>query len=490
MKKTITLTIDLILISSPTLMLISHGVHYFIKLVTHTPFLKRCCLLMPTLLCIVVHVSGQDYLEKYVTDGLRNNEVVEQKNIGLEKALLSLRIAKGMFMPSVTLQGSYTSGNGGRSISLPIGDMLNPVYTTLNQLTDSHQFPQVENVNQNFFPTNFYDARIHTVMPILNTDLLYSHKIRQQQVMLQEFEVRIYKRELVENIKVAYFSYLGATEVVKIYKGSLEFAEEGRRVNTSLLSNGRGLPAYLLRAQSEIENINAQIIDSERQAHNAQLYFNFLLNRDGDALILADENNGKQFTPTEDNLVESSATTSREELNQLRQLVLLNQTINRMDQSYWIPRINGFADFGSQSQNWIVNNQSRFFLVGLQLDIPLFAGFTNRNKIRLSQLNVKNSELDYSVKSKQLDIRMQVVKNELITAYQNHRSAEKQLEAARSYQRLIDKGYKEGSNTFIETLDARAQLTAAQLKTIISQYHIMIADAHYERESASFPLNN
>ncbi|HNV29551.1 MAG TPA: TolC family protein, partial [Cyclobacteriaceae bacterium] len=97
---------------------------------------------------------------------------------------------------------------------------------------------------------------------------------------------------------------------------------------------------------------------------------------------------------------------------------------------------------------------------------------------------------DYSVKSKQLDMRIQVVKNERITAYQNYRSAEKQLEAARSYQRLIEKGFKEGSNTFIETLDARAQLTAAQLKTIINQYHILIADARYERESASFPLEN
>lgn len=490
MKKTITLALDLILITSPTLMLLSQGVHYFIVFVTHTLFAKRSWILLPTLLCIVIHVNGQDYLEKYVAEGLRNNEVVQQKNIALERALLSLRIAKGMFMPSVNLQSSYTSGNGGRSISLPLGDMLNPVYTTLNQLTDSKQFPQIENVNQNFFPKNFYDARIHTSIPILNTDLLYSQKIRQQQVMLQEFEVKIYKRELVENIKVAYFSYLAAIEVVEIYKSSLEFAKEGLRVNASLLANGQGLPAYLLRAQSEIENVNAQINDSERQVHNAQLYFNFLLNRDGDALILANENKDESFAPTEVNLIESSSTSSREELNQLRQLVLLNQTITRMDQSYWAPRINGFADFGSQSQNWIVNNQSQFYLVGLQLDIPLFAGFTNRNKIRLSQLNVKNSELDYSVKSKQIDMRMQVVKNELGTAYQNYRSAEKQLEAARSYQRLIDKGYKEGSNTFIETLDARSQLTTAQLKTIIIQYHILIAHAHYERESASFSLNN
>lgn len=453
------------------------------------PFLKYCWVLLPAILCSVLHVNGQNYLEKYVAEGLRNNEVVQQKNIALEKALLSLRIAKGMFMPSVNLLGSYTSGSGGRSISLPVGDMLNPVYSTLSQLTDSEQFPQIENVKENFFPKNFYDARIHTTIPILNTDLLFNHKIREQQVVLQEFEIKIYQRELVESIKVAYFSYLAATESVKIYMSSLEFAEEGSRVNASLIANGQGLPAYLLRAQSEIENIHAQITDSERQAHNAQLYFNFLLNRDGEELILSEENIGKLFIAHEDSLSESQMTSAREELSQLRQFVSLNRTINKMDQSFWVPKINGFADLGSQHQNWIFNNQSRFYLVGLQVDIPVFAGFTNRNKIRLSELSVRNSELDYSVKSKQLDMRMQAVKNERITSYQNYRSAEKQLEAARGYQRLIDKGYKEGSNTFIETLDARAQLTAAQLKTTINQYHILIADAHYERETASFSFD-
>ncbi len=457
---------------------------------TITPFLKHSWILMASILCTVFHANAQNYLEKYVAEGLRTNEVLQQKTISLEKALLSLRISKGMFMPSVNLQGSYTSGSGGRSISLPVGDMLNPVYTTLNQLTDSEQFPQIENVTENFFPRNFYDARIHTTIPILNTDLLYNQKIRQQQVMLQEFEVKIYQRELIENIKVAYFSYLAATEIVKIYKSSLEFAEEGSRVNVSLIANGQGLPAYLLRAQSEIENIKAQITDTERQVSNAQLYFNFLLNRDGEEVILAEENPGNELIQRGDNSNEHPSTSSREELSQLRQLISVNRMINKMDQSFWVPKINGFADLGSQHQDWKFNNQSRFYLVGLQVDIPLFAGFTNRNKIRLSELSVKNAELDYSLKTQQFTMRMEAVRNERITAYQNYRSAEKQLEAARGYQRLIDKGYKEGSNTFIETLDARAQLTAARLKTIINHYHILIADAHYERESASFSFDN
>jgi len=433
-------------------------------------------------------VHSQSHLDNYIADGLRNNLVLQQKDIALEKALVSLKIAKGMFMPTVNLQSSYTSGNGGRSIALPLGDILNPVYATLNQLTESGQFPAIENVKQNFLPSNFYDAHVRTSMHIVNIDLLYAQKIRQQRALLQEFEVQIYKRELVKSIKIAYFNFLSAEETVKIYKSALEFAEEGRRVNESLLLNGRGLPAYVLRAQSEIENTHSLIIESERQAHNAQQYFNFLLNRDAEAPILAERNIEKQSVFAAQGSLEHPPSQSREELHHLRQVTLLCKTITRLNQSFWIPKISGFADLGSQSQDWKFNNQSRYYLVGLQVDIPLFAGFTNKNKVRMAQLDVKNSALDYSIKSRQLDMSLQAARNELIAAYQNYSSAEKQLEASKSYQRLIDKGYKEGSNTFIETVDARTQLTTAQIKVLISYYRVQVAEASHERELASFQL--
>lgn len=490
MKKIIEITFKLLIISNPTGTLLFSGFSHLVQLVIRKPITNQRWLLLALFLSLGHGVHSQGHLDQYIGEGLRNNLVLQQKDIALEKALVSLGIAKGMFMPTVNLQSSYTSGNGGRSISLPLGDMLNPVYATLNQLTDSKQFPSIENVKQNFFPSDFYDAHVRTAMPLLNTDLLYNQKIKQQQVLLQEFEVQIYKRELVKNIKIAYFNFLSAQEAVKIYKSALEYAEEGRRVNESLLLNGRGLPAYVLRAQSEIENINSQIIESEMQMHNAQLYFNFLLNKNPDASIVADDKIEKQSMIVTDGSLEYPSADNREELHQLRQVTLLSQTLTRLNQSFWIPKISAFADLGNQAQNWKFNDQSRYYLVGLQLDIPLFAGFTNHNKIRLSQLDVKKATLDYASVSQQLDMSLQAARNELISSFQNYTSAEKQIEAARSYQRLIDKGYKEGSNSFIETVDARTQITTAQLKLTINHYRVQMALANYERESASYPIKN
>lgn len=453
-----------------------------------TPFIKLLLLSSTVLFLNIQKGASQNPLEGYISEGLKNNIVLQQKAIRLDQALLTLKIANGMFLPALALQGNYTSGNGGRNISLPIGDLLNPVYSTLNQLTDGNQFPQIENVNQNFLPNNFYDVKMRVSVPLINTDLLYNKKIQQQQVVLQEFEQEIYKRELIKNIKVSYFNYLSAIEAVNIYQSAIDRALESKRVNESLLANGRGLPAYVLRSESEIENIKAQITDAEKQAHNAKLYFNFLLNRNSDESI--DTNFLIEDATLTAGMLSEPSILQREELKQLREATSLQENVLKMNRLFWSPRLSGFADVGSQYENWKFNDQSKYFLFGFQVDVPLFAGFTNHNKINRARLEVKNSELNYNLANQQLNMRAQMAKNSVENAYQSYQSSLKQLEAAQSYQRLIEKGYKEGVNTFIESIDSRNQLTSAQLLVTISQYRLLSAKADYDRETASDEINN
>jgi outer membrane protein len=452
-----------------------------------TPITK--VLLLLTMVVLFKGANAQSSLNTYIQEGLKNNLVLQQKQIGLDKAMTSLKIANGMFMPTIGLIGNYTSGKGGRSISLPVGDLMNPVYRTLNQLTESNQFPQIQNVEQNFFPHNFYDVKVRTSIPIINTDLVYNKKIQQQQTVLQEFEKEIYTRELIKNIKIAYFNYLGATEAINIFRNAMTRANESKRVNESLLANGKGLYAYVLRSESEIENIKSQILDAEKQAENAQLYFNFLLNRNGSEPILTGFDAEQEIQKINESSVDASSM-QREELKQMRGAVAISETVLKMNKLFWAPRVSGFVDVGSQYQDWKFNSHSRYYLVGVQVDVPLFAGFTNRNKINRASLDRKSAELNYALVDRQLQMSTQIVRNSIETSFQNHQSALKQLEAAQSYQRLIEKGYKEGVNTFIETIDARNQLTSAQLNVTINQYRLLSAHANYERETSAYSLPN
>ncbi|MBL7762435.1 MAG: TolC family protein [Chitinophagaceae bacterium] len=433
--------------------------------------------------------SQNNILDSYIDSAFKNNIVLQQKNISLEKASYALEIAKGYYYPTVAFQAGYQTAGGGRDIYLPLGDLLNEAYATLNQLTQSNKFPQLKNERINFLPENFYDAKFRTTVPIINSDLKYNKEINKQQVTLSEYEIEIYKRELVKNIKTAYFNYRNALEAIAIYQSTLQLANEGKRVNEKLLENGKGLPAYILRSTSEIENVNAQITAAEQQAANARMYFNFLLNRNQDEPISTEYNTENEIKNIEGLLAQRQSPVNREELKMLQGLVSLNETALKMNKAVYYPKLNGFLDLGSQAQNWKFNSQSRYYMVGLQLDVPIFAGFRNRNKIKQSGLDVKNAELNLEQVKQQLQLAGNTAYNNLVSAYRSFQSSQKQLEAAQTYQRLIERGYREGSNTFIETVDARNQLTQAQLLVSINQYKVLAAAAGVERETASFNLN-
>ncbi len=89
--------------------------------------------------------SQESILESYIHEGFANNLALKQKQLNYNRSLQVLNQAKALFFPDLGFSARFTVADGGRSIDFPIGDLLNPVYSTLNQLTHSQQFPQVEN---------------------------------------------------------------------------------------------------------------------------------------------------------------------------------------------------------------------------------------------------------------------------------------------------------------------------------------------------------
>jgi outer membrane protein len=434
---------------------------------------------------LIAFTSQAQRLDQYVEEGLKSNLTVQQKNISLQQAQQSLKIAQSYFIPSVTLLADYTSGDGGRSISLPVGDLLNPVYASLNQMTGSDAFPQIENVKQNFLPKNFYDARIRTSVPILNSDLVINKSIQGQQVVIRQYELEGYKRQLVLDIKTAYFNYQSAVLAVKIYESALELVFKNVALNESLLKNGKSLPANYLRSKSEAERVKAELNSARNRVSNAKKYFNFLLNKDLESAI---DINSSYDDTLPDSV--SSTINVREELQILKTAKEINRSSLQMSKFSRLPKINAFLDLGSQAYNFKYNESSRYYLMGVQLSMPLFTGLRTHQQINQNTLELKKTESQVETLTKQLQLAVQLAQNDLQSATQNYLAAREQVKSAKSYFHLIEKGYQEGVNSLIEFLDARNQLTSSQLQQNLKMFEMQTAAAKLERETASYSFEN
>lgn len=438
------------------------------------------------IILLLPHLGKTQQLSDYIQEGLKSNLVLQQKNISLQQAQQSLKIAQRYFLPTVSVLADYTSGDGGRSISLPIGDLLNPVYTSLNQVTQSDAFQMVENVNENFFPKNFYDARVRTSVPLINTDLLIQKDIQSQQVLLKQYELEIYQRELIRDIKTAYYTIMAADDAVKIYESAFRLVEQNVFVNESLLRNGKSLPASVLRSKSEQARVASELNNARNQVINARQYFNFLLNRDLDQPVNTTE------IPYDNIAFDtvSIETDQREERFMIKSLQEINRASIKMSQLSRLPRINAFLDLGTQASDFEFNNDSRYYLVGVQFSFPIFQGFRNSITIRQNKLELQKTEQHLDYTNQQLHLAASRSKNQLQTTLQNYHAAGEQLKSAQSYFNLVDKGYKEGINSLIEFLDARTQLTSSQLQLNLRQLEVLTAHANLERETASYSFNN
>ena len=432
-------------------------------------------------------LNGQ-VLTNYIKEGLENNIVLQEKSNSLEHALYTLKIARSYFLPAISIQGDYTSGEGGRNIPLPIGDLLNPVYSALNQLTRSNNFPQVQNESINFLPHDFYDIKLHSTIPIINTDIYYNNNVRNKQVELKQYELDIYKRELVKNIKIAYFNYLNSIYAVKIYNEAIDILNENVRVNHELIANGKGLQATYLRSLSERESVNSQLNDAQNNEKNAKRYFNFLLNKQLESDIDTNFSFNNQEVNNLMNTLFLLNDSSREELRMLKTAEDISDVLVKMSKSYLIPKINGFLDLGAQNSNWAYDSKSKYYLTGIDINIPIFYGGKNNYQIKQSILEYKNAKLNYENNIQQLQLSNELAKSNLLSAWQVYQSSELQLQSAQSYFKLINKGFKEGVNSLIEFIDARNQLTSSELTLNINKSKVMIEAANLERETASFDI--
>jgi len=436
------------------------------------------------LLCTAMFwVAAQDRLAGYIRQGLDNNQVLKQKTLSIDQAMLMQKNAKSLSLPSASLLADYTSAQGGRSINVPAGDLMNPVYSYLNQLSSSHKFPSVGNLNEQLLPNNFYDVRVHITYPVLNSDIHYDQKISSQEVVRQQYEADAYRQQLIKDIKQAYYRYCAASNAVRIYENALDLVVLNVKQNQSLLDNGRGLPANLLRSQSEREDIEARIIEGENQRINARNYLNLLTRRPMTDTVLEDE------LRLPDSLAVLAAATpdigKKSELKSIDEGIAIAETMVKKDKSYAIPKLSAYLDGGSQESNFKFNSGSRYYLVGAQLSVPIFAGGRNRNTIRMAQLNLESQQLQKDLLSNELLTAAKAAQNNLVSALSTWHADEKRLESAKAYFKLIDKGFKEGVNTLIEFIDAREQLTTASLQLNIAQYTILSQLAEYEWQTAT-----
>ena len=84
-------------------------------------------------------------LRDLVDGALRYNLELAAAGAGIEQRLAALDQARARYWPVLDLNARYSVANGGRTIDVPVGDLVNPIYGALARLQPGTRYPTVAN---------------------------------------------------------------------------------------------------------------------------------------------------------------------------------------------------------------------------------------------------------------------------------------------------------------------------------------------------------
>jgi outer membrane protein TolC len=435
-------------------------------------------------------------LERYVAEGLRSNLALRGENLEVERTAAALSEARARFYPELSVQARYTRAGGGREIELPIGDALNPVYSTLNQMLAAQgqpaAFPQIQNETIKFLREREQDTRITLRQPLYAPAI--SAAVRAQTALLDASNYRrmAIARTLRRDISLAYVNWLKARNSVDIVASSEDLLRENLRVNESLLSNGKITEDQVLRAKAELLDVEQQKRDASNLASQARSYFNFLLNRDllADIDVTTPPNEASQYGAALETLW-SDALRRRPEVNQVEQLAKAGEAQVALARKQRWPTLSLGLDAGTQGEDYRFGDGYNFGTASLLFTWKVFDGGGDAARVSQAKFAQRQVVLRQEEVAQQIRLEVQQSLDRLQTSRDSLNTALARADAARAGFRIASRKRDEGVINQVEFIDARNTLTRAELNYNLTRFDVLArrAELEYATSAGDLPLD-
>ncbi len=427
-------------------------------------------------------------LDQYIDEALEQNLALLQKMKAFEKSQYGEMESRGMFFPEISFQARYSVAEGGRVIDFPVGDLLNPVYGTLNRLTGSQDFPQISNEEFFFFRPREQETKLRLIQPIFDPRLYFNQKIQSDLTLVRRADMDSYKRFLIAEIKTAYYNFLKTVEILRLYDRTELLLEENLRVNRKLFENDKVTVDYIFRSQAELSNLEQKKAEARKSNQTAQAYFNFLLNRDlHEEVMIEVPDTGIIVVPDLEGAI-AGALSGREDLHTLKTYQAITDKVIKLNRANRLPRVMGMVDYGIQGIDYDISADDDFLLASVVMQWDLFSGLQNNAKIQQANLDHESANI-------QLNESMQQISLEVIESYYDLEASREKIKATKDELRASEKVYQiihgkylEGRASLLEFIDARTHMTNAKQKLILTRYDYLMKFSGFERVACLYPI--
>lgn len=410
---------------------------------------------MRILLLVFALMQDPDPMRPFIDEAIKHNLSLAQQRLAMEKSDAARDQARGVFLPSVSVDTRYSETRGGLTIP-GVG---------------SYPFAQ--------------ESRMRFVQPIFQPAVLANYKLHSSLRGLEGAKLRTATRSLAADVQLGYMSYARAHRVVDLYSNTLALTREAVRVNEKLLANGKITPAALHRAIADRSDIEQQLAQAEQQRNAAARYFNYLLGRDTQLPVelIADSLLIRPLAVTLEQAL-SSSLTAREELEQADFGIRAAEAQSRLAKSSYLPGVSLAIDYGIQGDSYRFDRDHDAGMASLVLSWNLFNGGQDNARRQQADIEVQRGRVGRKQAEQQIELQVRQAYDGVVVSRKAIDAAQDRVTAARRSFDLMRRRYTEGVASQLEFLDARTALTNAELNWILTNYAYVANYIELERAAA------
>ena len=437
-----------------------------------------------------------EVVDQYVLESLRSNLALKSESLEVERNLASLDAAEARFFPEVALAARYSRADGGREIDVPLGTLLNPIYSSLNQLLAAQgrpaQFPTITDQKILFQREREQDTRVTVRQPLYAPAIPAAIRAQRAALQSSEFGRVALARRLKRDVTVAYLDWLKATKSVDIVQASLSLLEENLRVNDSLFRNGKVTQDQVLRARAELLAVTQQLRDARNGQSQARSYLNFLRNQPLDGELIPATIDGEVARAVHDlAALRTAALANRPELEQLDHATQAAESRVQLARADLKPTLSLGVDAGTQGEDYEFGRGRNFGMISLVLNWKFFDGGANRAEARSARAAARQAATQRDEVALQIQLEVQQTLDRLETTSDSLATAQARAEASRAGFRIASRKRDEGVINQVEFIDARSSLTGAELNLNVTLFDLLArqAELDYATAAGTLPLD-
>jgi outer membrane protein TolC len=425
-------------------------------------------------------VTVEEGLQQVLEDALAANLELRAGAAAIQQRLAGLDQARARYLPVLDVAARYSVADGGRTIEFPVGDLLNPVYATLDELLVASgqppRFPRIENQSVTFLRGNEQETKLVLEQPLYEPRLRPAVAANQAEVDRATANLDGLRARVVRDTQQAYYLWIATQQAVLVLDATLELAQANLAANESLYRNGRITRDLVLRAEADLLEVEQQRIAAASRVRIAQGYVNLLRNAPLAAPLPRADIDAPAIERFRDRLVrrlagrslspaplQDLATDRRAELKSLDAAIAGGEARQDLARAAFRPRLVLGAEAGIQGDDYGFSEDERYALASVILRWNTFRGGADRAALQEARAFTEELRATRDLAAQRVRLEVQQAVEDLEVADASLETALKRTEAADGALRIASRKRDLGQINQAEFVDARRTMTDARL---------------------------